>query len=77
MSRVTICGGSRFRISFQSSPLRADLDRRRKESSAHLASSSDQLPYVFLESRPGGAMVKQPLPSFGDADRVVNQLGAR
>jgi hypothetical protein len=48
-----------------------------QEDSARLASSSDQLPYVFLGAGPGAPMVKQPLPSFGDADRAQNQLGAR
>jgi hypothetical protein len=49
-----------------------------QEGSAHLRSSSDQRPYVFLEGDDlEEPMVKQPLPGFGVADRVVTQRGAQ
>jgi hypothetical protein len=49
-----------------------------QEGPAHLTSSSDQLPYVFLEGAGRGApMVKQPLPSFGGTGGAVNQGGAQ
>jgi hypothetical protein len=45
--------------------------------SERLTSSSEQPPYVFLEGDGSGRMVRQPLPSFGDAGRVMNQRDAQ
>jgi hypothetical protein len=42
-----------------------------QEASARLT-SSDQLPYVYLEQDDSPQMVKQPLPRFGDPGRAVN-----
>jgi hypothetical protein len=44
-----------------------------QEASARLT-SSDQLPYVYLEQDDSPQMVKQPLPRFGDP--AVNYRGA-
>jgi hypothetical protein len=49
-----------------------------QKGSAHPTASSGQRPYVFLEGDdPEEPMVKQPLPAFGVADRVVTQRGAQ
>jgi hypothetical protein len=48
-----------------------------QEQPARPTPSTGSPPYVFLESNGPGPMVKQPLPSFGDAALVVNQRGAQ
>lgn len=46
-----------------------------QEGSARLMPISDPAPYVFLEGDGPGPMVKQPLPSFGDAGRIASHRG--
>jgi hypothetical protein len=44
---------------------------------ARLPSSSEQRPYVFLKRDGPGPMLRQPLPSFGNAELVVDQRGVQ